>query len=149
VIERPASAATRASFALALGLTTAAGAGYLAEVVAPSRGVAWGLIGAIGAGVGLWAQAGLVYAGVAPAPALRWLRQSVGGAPAHSGALAVLGLVAVGASLMLAFLEGAHWGAIGLAALLLLVVALSPFARRAPEPRRWGAPRSREREGDR
>lgn len=139
VIERPATTASRLSVAVALALTGGAGAGYLAEVFVPGRGVAWGLLGAIVAGIGLWGQAALVYAGAAPAPALRWLRQSIGGAPPRAGALAVMGLVAIGASLMLAFLEGYLWGAVGLAALLLLVVMISPLARRAPEFQRWDA----------
>ena len=147
VIERPATASARVNLALALGLTCAAGVGYLAEVVAPSRGVAWPLIGAIIAGIGLWTQAVLVYLGMAPSPGWRWLRQSIGAAPARSGALAVVGLVAIGASLMLAFLEGFQWGAIGLAALLSLAVVLSPLARRAPDLRRLVRSHSDEREG--
>ena len=133
LVERPATPLTRASLALSAGLGALAGAGYLMESGAQGTHAPWGLLVSLAAGAGLMAQGALVGAGRLAAPALRWQRVSLAGAALWQAAtLAAIGFVAVGGSLLLAMLEGYTWGAIGLAALLLILVVGAPFARRAP-----------------
>lgn len=133
VVERPATPASRASFALAAGLVMVAGLGYIAESGTQGKHAPWGLLVSLLAGVGLLAQAALVGARWLAGPALRWRRMTLAGAPrGASSALAALGFVAVGGSLLLALLEGFTWGAAGLALLVVTLALAAPLARRAP-----------------
>ncbi len=142
VVERPATPAARASYILAAGLSVLAGAGYLVESVTQKAHTPWGLFVSLAAGAGLLTQAALVYGGLLAPPALRWQRRAIsGGALWQGGALAGIGLVAVSSSLMLATLEGFLWGAIGLAALFLALVASAPLFRGVPGRERPVAPR--------
>lgn len=145
VVERPASFATRASYALAVGLGVLAGVGYLIETGAHGAHMPWGLALSLAAGVALLAQALLVYGGLLAPPALRWQRLSITGAALGQGAaLAAVGFVAVSSSLLLAMLEGFTWGAIGLTALFLILVGSAPLFRRAPDRGRLEARRQTE-----
>ncbi len=142
VVERPASFATRASFALAMVLGILAGSGYLVEAGTQGAHTPWGLAISLVAGIALLAQALLVYGGLFALPALRWQRLSITGvALGQSAALAALGFVAVSSSLLLAMLEGFTWGAIGITALFLFLVVCAPLLRRAPDRRRRDAHR--------
>ncbi|HEY7975283.1 MAG TPA: hypothetical protein VID72_08070 [Ktedonobacterales bacterium] len=148
VMERPATPADRASLALSAGLIVVAGVGYLLESGAQGRHAPWALLVSLVAGVALLAQAGLVSAGRMPGPALRWQRVSMTGvAHGASGALAAIGFVAVGGSLLLALLEGFTWGVAGLALLVVVLALASPLARRMPRHERHaGEPRSNREE---
>lgn len=147
VVERPATSASRASYALAVGLSLLAGGGYLAESVTQKAHTPWGLFISLAAGAGLLAQAALVYGDLFAAPALRWQRLSIAeGAIWQGSALAGIGLVAVSSSLMLAMLEGLLWGAMGLAALFLILVMSTPLFRGVPRRERSMPPRQAESE---
>lgn len=138
VIERPATPAARASLALSAALIATAAAGYLVESGAQGKHAPWGLVVSLVAGAALLAQAALVGAGRLVGPALRWQRVSLAGvARGASGALAGIGFVAVGGSLLLALLEGFVWGAAGLAMLVVALSLAAPLARRTSgrEPR--------------
>jgi MFS family permease len=150
VIERPATLASRASFALAAGLIVLAGAGYLVESGANGPHAPWGLFVSLASGAGLLAHGALVGMGRFTAPALRWQRISIiGGAHGQGGALAAIGFVTLGGSLLLALLEGFSWGVVGLTLLVTALVVAAPLARRAPRQerlseRRWIDPEDTE-----
>ncbi len=150
IVERPATSASRASYLLAAGLSLLAGAGYLVESVAQRAHTPWGLFVSLTAGFGLLAQAALVYGDRLAAPALRWQRRSIAhGAFEHGSALAGIGLVAISSSLMLAMLEGFLWGAMGLAALFVMLVMSAPLFRSAPgRDRPAGSRRVEPEDGD-
>ncbi|HEX9037163.1 MAG TPA: hypothetical protein VF808_09265 [Ktedonobacterales bacterium] len=132
VVERPATLGARISFGVAAGLMGCACVGYVVEVVAPGREPPWGLLVSLCAGVSLCGLSVAALFRPAVAPALRWQRLSVGaGAARQAGALAAAGLVGIGATLLLALMDGYWWGEIGLAALILLLVCFSPLARRS------------------
>lgn len=134
-IERPATAANRAAWALSALLLFAAISGYALEVVRP--GSIWGLALMLAAGALMLAQGLLVGWGRLPAPALRWLRLSIYGATGRqSGSLVAIGFVIVGAALFLALLDGYAWGLAGLTLCVLALVLLTPLARRMPNQRR-------------
>ena len=147
VVERPATPAARASLVLSAGLVVLAGAGYLVESGAQGAHAPWALAISLAAGAGLMTQGALVGMGRCAAPALRWQRVSItGDARGQGGALAAIGFVVVGGSLLLALIEGFTWGAAGLTLLVVALVVAAPLARRAPGQGRPPARREAEPE---
>lgn len=133
LLERPATAASRASLALAVALIALALVGYFVAALTGGGRLAWVLPVAAVAGVGLIAQGSLVAGGRFPPPALRWQRLTIGGgAPVPGAALTGVGFLFTGAALLLAVIEAYTWGFIGSALLLLALVFAAPLARRWP-----------------
>jgi hypothetical protein len=134
VVERPATLATRASLALAIALAALTGGGYFIAALAGAGKMVWALPVSLISGLALFAQGALARAGRFPAPALRWQRLTItGGALGRGASLSAAGLTGVGATLLLATLDGDSWGFVGISLLLMAVIALAPFARRAPD----------------
>lgn len=137
IIERPATLAARVSFALGVALITLMAAAYAIAAIDNAEQEIWAAPVALLAGLGLLAQGSLVIVGRFSPPAIRWLRLTInGGAPHHGWLLVSVGLIGVSATLWLAMIEGYMWGFIGLALMLMAFVAITPFARRAPDPAR-------------
>lgn len=130
-VERPATAANQMVWALAAALTLGALGGYVLEV-AHNRDTL-GLSLAIGGGLALLGLGSLVASGRAPAPGLRWLKLSIyGDVTRQSAPLIAIGFITTAGALFSALLDGYGWASLALAALIALVVSVTPLARRLP-----------------
>ncbi len=130
-VERPASAANRTVWLLSASLALCGLGGYLLEIV--HNRDALGITLAIGGGLALLGLGSLVAAGRVPAPGLRWLRLSIyGDATRQSAPLIAIGFITTGGALFSALLDGYAWASLALAALIAVVVSVTPLARRIP-----------------
>lgn len=141
-IEQPAASANRLVATLSLALMCAAATGIVFELT--QTGELWGLSLMLASGAALFIQGLLVFSGRIPAPAWRWVRRSIyGTAVRSSGPLIASGLFLLCGALFLALLDGYSWGILGLAAVVVLGVLLTPLARRMPAPRERARPENR------
>jgi MFS family permease len=144
VQERPATRANHLALALVAALAVAGALGYLladTEDLASGRVVA-GTVLSGAAGCALIGYGWLVGRGRAAPPAWRWVRAPIRGAvPSQVLPLMLLGLVALGWSLMLSAGAGYVWAPLGIGALLLAGALAGPIQQRWPQ-----RPEARQRE---
>ncbi len=134
-IEQPATAANRLTATLSTILALVAAVGVYFELTQPGK--PWGLALMVVSGAALLTVGLLVYSDRASTPAWRWVRRSIYGAALRaSGPLIAGGLFSLCGGLFLAMLDGYSWGVLGLAAVVVIGVLLTPLARRMPPQRR-------------
>lgn len=135
LLERPASRANRVSalLQLALWMICLAGFGIAAFGGADGRAVPLGLVVAGVGGLLLTVFGVTVAMGWLVPPAWRWIRVRISARMMPRGGASVLaGMAAFGWALLIAWLWGAAWGAVGIAALVLFAALMVPFVRRVP-----------------
>lgn len=140
VVEQPAGAANRAVLLAVCGLGLVAAGGYVAASIAtPVRdsGASIALTGAAGllcAAVGV-----LVAAGRVPIPAWTWVRTPIQrGVRPQGAAVFLFGGAVLAWALLAAAGLGYGWGVLGLAALVLGSVLVTPISRRWPRGQQSG-----------
>jgi hypothetical protein len=138
VREQPATPANRVGLGAFVALLALAAVGVIMTSLATPQtmGVFGGIIVSGLSGLALVGYGVMVLAGRLPAPGWSWLRLPLGAERASLGLPVILvGLVPVVWALLYAAGNGAWWGAIGLAALVVGAAAATPLAQRWPRGR--------------
>jgi hypothetical protein len=140
VIEQPAGTANRAALLAVWGLGLVAAGGYVAASVATRARDGGASIAVTGAAGLLCAALGiLVVAGRMPVPAWTWVRTPIQrGVRPQGAAVALFGGAVLAWALLAAAGLGYGWGVLGLAALVLGSVLVTPLSRRWPRDQQSG-----------